>query len=164
MDRTEASLLLLEHAEGLVSLGEQRAYIIGATNILLIVAYGNGNISLAPDVASPFWKAWPFIFSGIGLLFSVIALNPQTISTSFSRLNRKASEMIHFGSIGCREREDFVREFHDGDESEICEKILRAVHHRSQKAREKFALLAIAAWSTIVQLLPFVIFYFYSGG
>lgn len=150
---------LLHHVEGLIALGENRANIIAAGNAALLVGYFSTDLLTTMFPQSGFFnQLWPAMFALMAVGFSIVALVPQWGSTIFSKPQPEHS--YYFGCIGDLELEKFISEYLERSEVDHVTMILRAVHMRSAKAKQKFTLLFVATAATLLQFAPMIEWFF----
>lgn len=144
---------LLHHVEGLITLGENRANIIAAGNAALLVGYSSTNLlTLMFPKSQLFGQLWPYAFALIAVVFAVASLFPQLKSTNLS--GRMNPHSYFFGCVGDMTEEVFINDYLKRNEQQHVEMILRAVHMRSKKAKQKFTFLTIATGATVLQFIP----------
>ena len=154
-EHAATAIELLHHVEGLVALGENRANIVAAGNAALLVAYASTDLDeRLYSAASWFGDQWPTACALIAVFFAVASLWPQMKSTLLS--NKSSASSYYFGCIGDLDEAKFIADFQAANEKVHVEKILRAVHMRSKKAKVKFTLLAVATIATVAQFAPLV--------
>ena len=172
-----SAMELLHHVEGLIALGENRANIIAAGNAALLVGYSQTNLrEMMYPISGFFGQIWPVACALVAVLFAVASLLPQWKSTRLSRIillilsffrnvplvrglttrlvKRAEPRSYFFGCIGDLNEASFVRDYAQRTPNQHVEMLLRAVHMRSQKAKTKFTLLAIATTATAAQFAP----------
>lgn len=152
-NRIDLLLRLTDHIEQQIGLGETRASLLLAADAALAVAYLTAIADL--DLWTQFGTiergvlacAWAAL--GLSFVLALWAVRPAHIVTQFgARKLRRLPERTHvlsFYSIATHNRDDYVRAFHDKSDRELQDELLRAIHGKSIKARQKFTDLLRAA-------------------
>ena len=155
----ELAVELFNHIETQLALGESRASVLLAANALLAAAYATvvkdqGLIAAAHGVwASILGVA--AIALALSLVLSLWAIFPATHATWFKKPD--SEDLFFFAYIATLESSEYTSRYKKAKKDEIDESILKSIHGKSIKAREKFTVLFCAAISTVLSLAFFAI-------
>jgi hypothetical protein len=144
--RIDFLLQVASHIEQQVSLGETRAGLLLAASGALAAAYATA------VQATDFWSLLgPFgqsLFEsavaalGVTIILGLLSVRPALVATRFGERRLQALDqpksIVYFSSIATQEPNDLIAFYRNMTDKDIEDDLLRVLHGKSLKAREKF--------------------------